>query len=168
MHRIMIGFDAAIIRFLEKFARKMQVLTGKTNFFFANACLAIIIGFVLSRGIFLLDFSLSDPFVILGCIMMILFSSGEEKDRLKLILKGVANPRKISSISISIRFALIIIISLDLFQQYDRFAWIESFVLLYEYLMACDPLPPCHSKVMEWVRGLFSPKREEASVGAKS
>lgn len=166
--RSLVALDASVINLCERFTRKLQVLTGKNNFFFANTCLAGIIGLTLHRIFFLSDLKIDHPFLILGCIIMLIYSHSEEKFRTESLFKGVANPRKIISIVIFGRFFLVVILLLALGNDDFYTTHNLELFLLNQYLMACDPLPPCRSKAMEWVKGLFSPRGEMASDSVRS
>ncbi len=186
--------DSAILDATEWFCRRFQVLTGRTNVWLAIQFtnLSIIVYFVWAAGVFLW---VGDPGlrVALGLFCVgVLYALTQtvfkvsieayEKSAYHRVAKGFRNPRRVRDALLRISF---LTLSLVLFYP-TRFVYIHviewalprasvhiamlsySLIVLTTvvlYLLACDPLPPCSSKVRAWLRGM-SPARLPASESA--
>lgn len=165
-------FDAWLIRQLEKFTHWFQKLTGKDNFFLARCALAVSVVCILVRAIDPVTGNLRYQQLFSGGVFGLLYlynTSTEEETIREDAIKGFANRNKVSSFVRFLRllwFSIMIIVTLPqcflfaLFLFGDipfgiidwRRVLDESSFALFWYLIACDPLPPCSSKVMDWLR----------------
>ena len=179
--------DSAILNLIERMCRRFQLLTGRTNvwlaFQFTN--LSIVIYFVWVAGLYLLSVDLAlRAFVALFCgaVLFVLTRTlfkvsieASEAAAYQRAAKGLGNPRRIRDAQLRIAFlTLSIVLSYPL-----RFAYMighRPFAVLTEalivlttlvlYLLACDPLPPCASKVREWLRGMMPARNANAASDA--
>jgi hypothetical protein len=182
--------DSAILNLTERFCRKFQLLTGRTNVWLAVQLtnLSIIVYFVWA-GMY---FWSSD---VAARMALGLFCSGllyvltqtvfkvpievYETDAYRRVAKGLRNPRRLRDAQLRISFLTLSVVSfltLSVVLFYPiSFAYRNLHVpmapLTYSlivlttvvlYLLACDPLPPCAGKLKEWLRGL-APSRLAAS-----
>ena len=174
--------DSAILDVAERFCRKFQLLTGRTNVWLAVQLtnLSIIVYFVWAS----LYFWNSDVAVR---IVIGLFCSGVlylltqtifkepieavENNAYRRVAKGLRNPRRIQDALLRIVFLtlLLLLVGPILFVYINLH--LRVVLLTYSlialttvvlYLLACDPLSPCVGKVTEWLRGA-APSRVDAS-----
>lgn len=157
----LVEIDARVLGAVERVVRKLQILTGKTSFFFADLCLAVICSLIIARNILSgFDFILSCFLVLI--LIRLLFSPIIERKEINRLHNGLANPEKVNARDIAVRLfnllASIFSVS-DLIGSNNLDIRILSLMIVllaaYFYLSACDPLPPCQSKIKEWVKGLF-------------
>src|SRR5689334_15634971 len=152
--------------------RKFQILTGRTNVWLAFQLtnLSIVVYFVwvailywLSGDVVLrafVAFFCGGVFVVLTRTLFKTSLEWAEADAYRRAAKGFRNPRRIRDAQLRIAFlTLSIILSYPLWLAYVRlrlrFALLtEALIVLTTivlYVLACDPLPPCTSKVKEWL-----------------
>jgi len=176
--------DSAVLDFTEQLCRRFQTWTGRTNVWLAFQLtnLSIVVYFTWAAGLYLLSADTTlRVFVALfgGSVFFMLtrtiFRSPielSEKEAYRRVSKGLRNPRRLRDAQLRIAFlTLSIVLSYPLWLAYTtlrlRFALLtEALIVLTTvvlYVLACDPLPPCASKVREWVRGLRVPTVEGAT-----
>jgi hypothetical protein len=178
--------DAPILDLAERFCHLFQRLTGRTNVWLAIQLtnLSIIVYFVAAAAYF----ALSD--VVIRAVLVV-FCSGllylltqtifkvpvelYENSAYQRVAKGLRNPRRIRDAMLRVLFlSLAVLLAFPTAFVYVNLH-LSVVLLTYSliilttvvlYLLACDPLPPCTGKVMEWLRG-SAPVRatpEEARV----
>jgi hypothetical protein len=165
--------DTVILNLIERFCRRFQRLTGRTNVWLAVQLtnISIIVYFVWA-GVFSWTSSALAPrlFVALFCggLLYVLTQTifkepieAYEVAAYRRVARGFRNPRRVRDVLLRISF-----LTLSLFLCYPiLFVYINlrvhlvllSYVLILLttvvlYLLACDPLPPCAGRVREWLR----------------
>src|SRR5262245_21332361 len=175
--------DAALLNLTERLCHRFQIWTGRTNVWLAFQLtnLSIVVYFIWVGGFYLISGSLAlRLFVALFCgtvffvLTRTVFKTSielTEAEAYRRVAKGLRNPRRIRDAQLRIAFlTLSLILSYPLWLAY--LALHQRFILLTEalivlttivlYVLACDPLPPCTSKVTAWLRGLAPARRAEA------
>jgi hypothetical protein len=175
--------DSALLDLTERVCRLFQTWTGRTNVWLAFQLtnLSIVVYFVWAAGLYWLSgiFAVR-VFVALFCgaiffaLTRTLFRSSielAETAAYDRVAKGLRNPRRLRDAQLRIAFlTLSIILSYPLWFAYIalrlRFVLLtEALILLTTvvlYVLACDPLPPCASRVRVWIRGLRASARANA------
>jgi hypothetical protein len=176
----MMYVDSAVLDFTERMCRRFQTWTGRTNVWLAFQLtnLSIVVYFIWVAGLYLLSADLSvRVFVALFCggvffvLTRTIFRTSievAEAEAYRRVAKGLRNPRRIRDAQLRIAFlTLSIVLPYPLWFAYITLhlrmvlftvaLTILTTVVL--YVLACDPLPPCTSKVKEWLRGMV-PARE--------
>jgi hypothetical protein len=167
--------DSAVLNFTEQLCRRFQVWTGRTNVWLAFQLtnLSIVMYFTWVAALYLLSADVTlRVFVALfsGSVFFVLtrtiFKSSievSEAEAYRRVAKGLRNPRRLRDAQLRIAFlTLSILLFYPMWLVYTtlhlRFGLLtEALILLTTvvlYVLACDPLPPCTSKVREWLRGL--------------
>jgi len=178
--------DSALLNLTERICRRFQRWTGRTNVWLAFQLtnLSIVVYFIWVGGFYMLSGSVAlRVFVALFCggvffvLTRTVFRTSidlAESEAYRRVAKGVRNPRRIRDAQLRIAFlTLSLILSYPLWLAY--LALHQRFILLTEalivlttivlYVLACDPLPPCTSKVTAWFRGLVpAPRADEATT----
>jgi hypothetical protein len=178
--------DAAILDLMELICQRLQVLTGRTNVWFAFQLtnLSVVLYFIWVTRLYLLTADLVlRVFVMMFCggvffvmtrIMFKVPIEFSEAEAYRRVAKGLRNPRRVRDAQLRIAFLTLLTLSIVLgfplwlaFRTlHARFIlWTDALILLTTvllYVLACDPLPPCTSKVMDWLRGLV-PARKTAA-----
>lgn len=191
--------DAAILDFVELICRRLQVLTGRTNVWFAFQLtnLSIVVYFIWVTRLYLLSGDLVlRVFMIMFCggvffvLTRIMFKEPiefSEAEAYRRVAKGLRNPRRVRDAQLRIAFLTLSLV-LGVLEGGGEFLgyplWLAfralhaRFVLLTDaliilttvllYVLACDPLPPCTSKVRDWLRGLAPVRKAEAPASIPS
>ena len=175
--------DSAVLNLPERMCRRFQMWTGRTNVWLAFQLtnLSIVVYFVWVAGLYLLSGDLTlRVFVALFCggvffvLTRTIFTVSievSEAEAYRRVAKGLRNPRRIRDAQLRIAFlTLSVMLSYPLWFAYVilhlRYVLLaEALIILTTvvlYVLACDPLPPCTSKVREWLRGL-APARKECA-----
>jgi hypothetical protein len=167
--------DSAVLNLTERLCRRFQTWTGRTNVWLAFQLtnLSIVVYFVWAAGLYLLSGDVTlRLFVALFCgavfvvLTRTIFKAPielSEAEAYRRVSKGLRNPRRIRDVQLRIAFlTLSIVLSYPLWLAYITLHL--QFVLLTDaliilttvvlYVLACDPLPPCESKVKEWLGGM--------------
>ena len=181
--------DSAVLNLTERMCRRFQTWTGRTNVWLAFQLtnLSIVVYFVWAAGLYLLSGNLTlRVFVALFCggvffvLTRTIFKVSievSEAEAYRRVAKGLRNPRRIRDAQLRIAFlTLSLLLSYPLWSAYIilhlRFVLLaEALIILTTvvlYVLACDPLPPCPSKVREWLRGMAPARRECARYGART
>jgi hypothetical protein len=167
--------DSAVLDFTERMCRRFQAWTGRTNVWLAFQLtnLSIVVYFIWAAGLYFVSGNLAlRVFVAVFCgavffaLTRTIFKvpiEASEAEAYRRVARGLRNPRRIRDAQLRIAF---LTLSVVLFYPL-WFAYITlhlHFVLLTDaliilttvvlYVLACDPLPPCASKVREWLRGM--------------
>jgi hypothetical protein len=167
--------DSAILNLAERFCRKFQVLTGRTNVWLALQLtnLSIIVYFVWTSSLYFWSSNLALRVVLAlfcGALLYLLTQTifkepieTYENHAYRRVARGFRNPRRVQDALLRILF---LTLSLVLFGPI-LFVYINLrlpfFLLSYSlialttivlYLLACDPLPPCPGKLKVWLRAL--------------
>jgi len=170
------GIDAALLNFVERLCRKLQVLTGRTNVWFAFQItnVSIIVYFVWAVAYFPRLTILARVVVAVSCgVLGYMLSQTVFKESIdtaeqyayRRVAKGLRNPRRLRDAPLRISFltlSVVLLYPLVLVQLLGLpFAMLAilsySLVLLTTallYVVSCDPLPPCQAKVKDWFRRL--------------
>ena len=181
--------DSAVLDLTERLCRRFQTWTGRTNVWLAFQLtnLSIVMYFTWVAGLYLLSADVTlRVFVALFCgsvffvLTRTIFKSPiemAEAEAYRRVAKGLRNPRRLRDAQLRIAFlTLSIVLFGPMWFVYTtlrlRFGLLtEALIVLTTvvlYVLACDPLPPCASKVREWLRGM-APARtatESTSAGA--
>ena len=171
--------DARIIEWLEKWCHKFQRLTGKTHYLILQILLIFTGMSTLAMGLGIAPgFEVSILNIIFGITYLLpaFFINAIEAEALERVRKGVANPYKLkhprSRLTVlfmnivCLLFLLMMIFGLVTPQPAEKYTTSVIFggvfanvtfwaLALALYLMACDPLPPCESKIKEWLKNTF-------------
>jgi len=164
--------DSAILNLTERLCRWFQLWTGRTNVWLAFQLtnLSIVVYFIWVAGLYVLSGDLVvRVFVAFFCggiffaLTRTLFKTSidvAEAAAYGRVAKGLRNPRRVRDAQLRIAFlTLSIVLAYPLWFVYVALRL--RFVLLTEalivlttvvlYVLACDPLPPCPSRVREWL-----------------
>src|SRR5215471_8198115 len=176
--------DAAILDLVQLICQRLQVLTGRTNVWFAFQLtnLSVVVYFIWVTRLYQLTADLvfrlfvtmfcGGVFFVLTRIMFKVPIEFSEAEAYRRVSKGLRNPRRIRDAQLRIAFlTLSIVLGYPLWLAFVtlhvRFALLTDALILLTtvllYVLACDPLPPCASKVMDWLRGLV-PARNTAAI----
>jgi hypothetical protein len=176
--------DEAILDVTERLCRRFQIWTGRTNVWLAFQLtnLSIVVYFIwagilyaLTGDVVLRAFVASFCGGVFFLLTRTLFKSSielAEADAYRRVGKGFRNPRRLRDAQLRIAFlSLSLILSYPLWLAYVRlrlrFALLtEALIVLTTavlYLLACDPLPPCPSRVRDWLRTLVPAKAKGAA-----
>jgi hypothetical protein len=192
----MLFIDSALLDLVEKFARRIQILTGRTNVWLALQLtnLSIVLYFIWA-GTFLWTIpGLARVALALFCggvlylvtqtIFKVTIESYEAAAH-RRVAKGLRNPRRVRDAPLRIAFLTLAVLLVYpiAFVQLNRHAFFRASPAIYMsaflsyslivlttavlYLLACDPLPPCPGRISEWIRSLI-PARPNTSEPAAS
>jgi hypothetical protein len=174
--------DAAILDLVELVCQRLQMLTGRTNVWFAFQLtnLSVVVYFIWVTRLYLLTADVvlrvfvmmfcGGVFFVLTRIMFKVPIEFSEAEAYRRVSKGLRNPRRMRDAQLRIAFlTLTIVLGYPLWLAFRtlhaRFILLTDALILLTtillYVLACDPLPPCSSKVMDWLRGLV-PARKSA------
>jgi hypothetical protein len=172
--------DAAILDLVELICQRLQMLTGRTNVWFAFQLtnLSVVVYFMWITRLYMLTADLvlrvfvtmfcGGVFFVLTRIMFKVPVEFSEAEAYRRVSKGLRNPRRVRDAQLRIAFlTLSIVLGYPLWLAFRtlhiRFIlWTDALILLTTvllYVLACDPLPPCTSKVMDWLRGLVPARK---------
>lgn len=175
--------DSAVLDLTERICRRFQTWTGRTNVWLAFHLtnLSIVLYFVWVTVLYVLSGDVAlrvfvglfcgGVFFMLPRTVLRTSIEGAEAEAYRRVAKGLRNPRRLRDAQLRIAFlTLSILLSYPLWLAYItlhvRFALLtEALILLTTivlYLLACDPLPPCASRVGVWLRGLVPARRASA------
>jgi hypothetical protein len=171
--------DTAVLNLTEWICRRFQTATGRTNVWLAFQLtnLSIVLYFIWVAVLYLLSGDLAlRMFVGLFCggVFFVLTRTvfrtsieAAESEAYRRVAKGLRNPRRIRDAQLRIAFlTLSIVLSYPLWLAYVtlrvRFVLLTDALIVLTtiilYVLACDPLPPCASKIKVWLRA-FAPVR---------
>src|SRR5689334_19346960 len=174
--------DAVILNMIEWLCRRFQTWTGRTNVWLAFQLtnLSVVVYFFWVGVLYWLSGDLIlRVFVALFCggvffvLTRTLFKTSidfAEAEAYRRVAKGLRNPRRIRDAQLRIAFlTLSIVLSYPLWLAYVtlrvRFVLLTYALIILTtivlYVLACDPLPPCRSKVTAWLRGLVPALRAD-------
>jgi len=172
--------DSEILNLTERLCRWFQTLTGRTNVWLAFQLtnLSIVVYFVWAAGLYLLSVdAVLRVFVALFCggVFFVLTRTifkvsieASEAEAYRRVAKGLRNPRRIRDAQLRIAFlTLSVVLSYPLWFAYItlrlRFILLTEVLIILTtvvlYVLACDPLPPCASKVRAWVRAMMMARK---------
>ena len=165
--------DSAILNLTEWLCRRFQVLTGRTNVWLAVQLtnLSIIVYFVWAGAFFWSNDAATRIALGLFCsgLLYVLTQTvfkvpieAYENAAYRRVAKGLRNSRRVRDARLRISFltlslvlfypALFVSVNLRLRMTLLTYTLIVLTTVVL-YLLACDPLPPCAGKVLEWFRG---------------
>jgi hypothetical protein len=175
--------DAAVLNVTERLCRRFQTWTGRTNVWLAFQLtnLSIVLYFIWVAVLYLLSGDVAlRIFVGLFCggVFFVLTRTvfrtsidSAESEAYRRVAKGLRNPRRLRDAQLRIAFlTLSLVLSYPLWLAYVtlrvRFVLLTDALIVLTtivlYVLACDPLPPCKSKVGVWLRGLVPARRASA------
>jgi hypothetical protein len=181
--------DSVLLNLTERWCRRFQLQTGRTNVWLAVQLtnLSIVVYFIWagvyfwnSRGAARIALGL-----FCGALLYVLTQTifkvpieAYEKDAYRRVAKGLRNPRRVRDARLRISFMSlsfvllypVLFVSMNL--RVPMAALTYSLIVLTTvvlYLLACDPLPPCSAKLPDWLRGSASSRLAAAeSPGGRS
>jgi hypothetical protein len=175
--------DTAVLNLTEWICRRFQTATGRTNVWLAFQLtnLSIVLYFIWVAVLYLLSGDLAmRMFVGLfgGAVFFVLTRTvfrtpieTAETEAYRRVAKGLRNPRRLRDAQLRIAFlTLSIVLSYPMWLAYVtlhvRFTPLTYALIVLTtvvlYVLACDPLPPCRSKVGVWLRELVPARRASA------
>jgi hypothetical protein len=165
--------DSFLLNLTERFCRRFQLLTGRTNVWLALQLtnLSIVVFFIWA-GVFSWGTDVARRLfvgIFCGLLLYVLTQTifrvpieAYERDAYSRVAKGLRNPRRVRDVLLRISFlTLSILLCYPIFFVYINLR-LHAVLLTYAlillttvvlYLLACDPLPPCPGKLKEWLRG---------------
>jgi hypothetical protein len=164
--------DSLLLNFTERVCRRLQVLTGRSNVWFALQLtnLSIVVYFVWAIG-YSWTSDMAPPLLIgVFCLVLLYILSQTvfkvpievyENDAYRRVAKGLRNPRRVRDALLRISFVtLSVMLVYPVFLVYTDLhrhlvLLMYSLIVLTTvvlYLLACDPLPPAPGKVGEWLK----------------
>ncbi|HUR34818.1 MAG TPA: hypothetical protein VM032_13545 [Vicinamibacterales bacterium] len=181
----MLYVDSAVLDLTERLCRRFQVWTGRTNVWLAFQLtnLSIVVYFtwvavlywlsgMLALRVFVAMFC-SGVFLVLTRTIFKVSIEASELQAYKRVAKGLRNPRRIRDAQLRVAFlSLSVLLAAPLWLAYTalgvRFMLLtEALVVLTTailYLLACDPLPPCEGRVLEWLRTMVAARGADATT----
>jgi hypothetical protein len=180
--------DSVVLNLTERICRRFQAWTGRTNVWLAFQLtnLSIVVYFVWVAGLYLLSGDLAlRVFVALFCggvffvLTRTIFQVSievSETEAYRRVAKGLRNPRRIRDAQLRIAFlTLSVVLSYPLWfasiTLHLRLALLADALIILTtvvlYILACDPLPPCASKVREWLRGMARARNANAPTSLR-
>ncbi|HXD16144.1 MAG TPA: hypothetical protein VN654_03950 [Vicinamibacterales bacterium] len=184
--------DSILLDLTEWLCRRLQVLTGRTNVWLAFQLtnFSIVVFFVWAGMHFRIG---ARPFRIAlaafcGGLLYLLTQTlfkvpveTYENNEYRRVSRGLRNPRRMRDAPLRIAFltfSLLLFFPVLFVVRYPQVLatlnlGVSSFIVAHGltllttvmlYLLACDPLPPCHGKVREWWRSLVPARRVPAAV----
>jgi hypothetical protein len=181
--------DSAVLDLTERWCRRFQTWTGRTNVWLAFQLtnLSIVCYFIWAASLYVISGDLAlRIFVALFCggVFFVLTRTifkmpieVSETEAYRRLAKGLRNPRRIRDAQLRIAFLTFsVVMSYPLWFAYitlhARFILLtEALIILTTvvlYVLACDPLPPCAGKVREWFRGVAPAQVPAANADASS
>jgi hypothetical protein len=164
--------DSVLLNVTESLCRKFQVLTGRTNVWLAGQLtnLSVVVYFVwvvlhfwtggIAERLIVGTFCTALVYLLSQTILKVpieLYESGAYRR----VANGLRNPRRVRDAILRISFVtLCVMLSYPVVFAYTVLR-LHIVLLTYAlvvlttvvlYLLACDPLPPCRARVMEWFR----------------
>ena len=176
--------DSAVLDFTERMCRRFQAWTGRTNVWLAFQLtnLSIVVYFIWAASLYFVSGNLAlRVFVAVFCgtvffaLTRTIFKvpiEASETEAYRRVAKGLRNPRRMRDAQLRIAFlTLSVVLSYPLWFAYMtlhlRFVLLTDALILLTtvvlYVLACDPLPPCASKVRERLRGMAPAQVPSAS-----
>ena len=167
--------DSAVLNLVERLCRRFQVWTGRTNVWLAFQLtnLSVIVYFIWVAGLYWLSGDLALRVFVAFFCGGVFFMLTRTVFRTSIDAKGLRNPRRIRDALLRIAFlTLSIVLSYPLWFAYRmlhlRFipllAALVVLTTVILYVLASDPLPPCASRVKEWLRGMAPARSADAST----
>jgi hypothetical protein len=165
--------DSVILNLTERFCRRFQLLTGRTNVWLAVQLtnLSIVVYFIWAGVYSWSSDGASRLLVGLFCggLLYVLTQTifkvpieAYENEAYRRVAKGFRNPRRVRDALLRISFlTLSFVLCYPILFVYVNLR-VHVVLLTYcliilttvvLYLLACDPLPPCAGKLREWLRG---------------
>jgi hypothetical protein len=179
--------DSAILNLTERFCRRFQLLTGRTNVWLAVQLtnLSIVVYFIWA---FVYSWSSDDASRLLvglfcGGLLYVLTQTifkvpieAYENDAYRRVAKGFRNPRRVRDALLRISFLTLSFVLcypiLFVYVNQHVHAVLLTYCLIILttvvlYLLACDPLPPCAGKLREWIRRTSSETHQVSDRGVR-
>ncbi len=160
--------DGFLISLIEGGCHRVQRLVGWTNYFFFGLANFLLVSLAVGAYFGLLPPTMIGEKGVLmnmvhgrnpGTFLVVLFSvyffltwRTEEKRSFDRMSKGVANPEKLHTFVFLLRVTvLLFVMVLQIFEWGYDTVFMVVLTLMY-YLHACDPLPPCESRLEVWLK----------------
>jgi hypothetical protein len=164
--------DSVLLDLTESFCRRFQVLTGRTNVWLAGQLtnLSVVVYFVWVVLHFWTSAMAERLIVGIFCTALLYLLSQTlfkvpietyETSAYRRVANGIRNPRRVRDVILRISFLTLcfmlsypivfayLVLRLHIVLLTYALVVLTTVVL---YLLACDPLPPCRAKLMEWLR----------------
>ena len=175
--------DSAVLNLTEWICRRFQTATGRTNVWLAFQLtnLSIVLYFIWVAVLYLLSGDLALRMFVgffCGGVFFVLTRTvfrtpieTAEAEAYRRVANGLRNPRRLRDAQLRIAFlTLSIVLPYPMWLAYVtlhvRFTPLTYVLIVLTtivlYVLACDPLPPCPSKVGAWLRGLVPARRASA------
>lgn len=173
--------DSAVLDFVERLCHRFQVWTGRTNVWLAfqltNLSIVVYFGWVavlywlsgmLALRVFMAGFC-GGVFFMLTRTTFRQSVDSSESQAYGRVRKGLRNPRRLRDAQLRIAFLTVSLMlpgpvwmaslasGTRIMLTTELLALLTTAVL---YVLACDPLPPCEGRVVEWVRSLATTRAE--------
>jgi hypothetical protein len=174
--------DSAILNLTERFCRRFQLLTGKTNVWLAaqltNLSIIVYFGWAgasfwrsdLPVRIVLGLFCAGLLYVLTQTVLKVPVETSEQS-AYRRVAKGFRNPRRVRDVLLRIVFLtmalvlagpiVVVHVVLRLPLVLPGYSLIVLTTILL-YVLACDPLPPCRGTATEWLLRL-APAQQAAA-----
>ena len=180
--KFFLWFDGLVLELVEAFSHRLQLWTGKTNFFLAKLmavifCIATLVDIVeqiTTHTSFKYQLPIDSLVVIIAFSSIVWLYGSQEYQAVRRLTDGVANPLKINPIVRTLRILAIGLQLIDVLYHLIflcmalllygtvkvlRVDWnkeIESWTITFwYYLISCDPLPPCSGKISYGLKRFF-------------
>ena len=165
--------DAVLLNLTERFCRRFQRLTGRTNVWLAVQLtnLSIIVYFVWA-GVYSWSIDVGPRILVAlfcGGLLYVLTQTifkvsieTYEAAAYRRVANGIRNPRRVRDALLRVSFLTLSLVlghpSLFVYINLRRHGVLLSYALIVLttavlYLLACDPLPPCRGTVTQWLLG---------------
>jgi hypothetical protein len=179
-------FDSALLDVTEACCRRLQLLTGRTNVWLAVQLtnLSIVVYFVWAATVFLWsDAATRVILAVFGAGLLYLLTQTifkvsietSESNAYRRVAKGFRNPRRLRDALLRLLFLTLSVVLLGPVAFVYFTLHVEFMLLTYSlivlttvllYVIACDPLPPCGSKLRLRLAALGRSRAARASVEA--
>lgn len=167
--------DLFLLDVTERFCRRFQRLTGRTNVWIAVQLtnLSIVMYFVWAIASFwrgalpmrvgLALFCAALLYVLTQTVLKVPVEASEQ-NAYQRVARGLRNPRRVRDALLRVLFLALSVVLVGPAALGYFFLELQAAVLGYAlvplttvllYVLACDPLPPCAGTVTAWIRSLF-------------
>jgi hypothetical protein len=176
--------DSVLLDVTEACCQKLQQLTGRTNVWLAVQLtnLSIVVYFIWAGRFYLVSDPATRILVAVFCAGLLYLLTqtvfkvsieASEMNAYRRVAQGLRNPRRVRDALLRLLFLALSVVVLGPVLLVYVTMRLPFAVLMYSlvvlttvllYVIACDPLPPCTSKVREWL-GALMPKRAARVTG---
>lgn len=177
--------DSAILDVTEACCQKLQQLTGRTNVWLAVQLtnLSIVVYFIWAGTFYLVGDAATRIIVAVFCAGLLYLLTQtvlkvsietSEMNAYRRVANGFRNPRRVRDALLRLLFLALCVVLLGpvlfvyftLHLRFPLFSYsLTALTTVLLYVIACDPLPPCPSKLREWM-GALAGRRTRASASS--